>query len=118
VYDVFLAVASREQPAAAALAELAAFGAEAVGRARLAPAGSGFALVWEADDPDRILWPLASSAVDLLRGGPLDRIKRCHQCRWLFLDTSRNRSRRWCSMDECGVRIKMRRYRERSTAGR
>ena len=118
VYDVFLAVASHEEPAAADLALLTELGAEATAHARLVPAGGGFALAWEGDDPDRILWPLACSALDLLRAGPLDRLKRCHQCRWLFLDTSRNRSRRWCSMDECGVRIKMRRYRERSTAGR
>jgi predicted RNA-binding Zn ribbon-like protein len=115
VYDVFLAVASREEPDAADLAELAAFAAEAAAHARLVPAGPGFAFAWDGDDPDRILWPLASSALDLLRAGPLDRVKRCHQCRWLFIDTSRNRSRRWCSMDECGVRIKMRRYRSKAS---
>jgi len=54
------------------------------------------------------------AAVDLLRTGPLDRLKVCAACPWLFLDTSRNRSRRWCSMSDCGARLKMRRYRARA----
>jgi len=67
--------------------------------------GEGF--VWDGD----LLAPIAVAAVDLLRTGPLDRLKVCAACPWLFLDTSRNRSRRWCSMSECGARLKMRRYR-------
>ena len=39
------------------------------------------------------------------------RVKQCANCNWLFVDRSRNGSRRWCSMDECGVHVKMRRYR-------
>jgi predicted RNA-binding Zn ribbon-like protein len=85
----------------------------------MSPAGGGFALTWEGDHLERPLWPIAVAAVDLLRSGPLDRLKACEECPWLFLDTSRNRSRRWCSMDDCGSRRKMRRYRERrATAGR
>jgi predicted RNA-binding Zn ribbon-like protein len=60
---------------------------------------------------DRPLWPLAVQVVDLLCAVPLDRLARCGHCRWLFLDTSRNRSRRWCSMNACGAVMKMRRYR-------
>jgi predicted RNA-binding Zn ribbon-like protein len=54
---------------------------------------------------------LAAQAVDLLRSGGLHRLSRCGHCRWLFLDTSRNHSRRWCSMSACGSVVKMRRYR-------
>jgi hypothetical protein len=91
----------------------------AVERARLVPAGSGFALAWDGDHLERPLWPIAVAGLDLLRAGPLDRLKACEDCPWLFLDTSRNRSRRWCSMDDCGSRSKMRRYRaRRATAGR
>lgn len=60
---------------------------------------------------DQPWWLLASQAVDLLRHGPLQRLSRCGHCRWLFLDTSKNHSRRWCSMSSCGARMKMRRYR-------
>ena len=63
--------------------------------------------------PDRPLWPIAVAAVDLLRSDRLARLKLCGNCSWLFLDRSRNGSRRWCSMDECGVHTKMRRYRAR-----
>ena len=53
------------------------------------------------------------AAVELLTDGPLDRIKTCGNCRWLFIDQSRNHSRRWCSMDECGIQMKHARFVER-----
>jgi predicted RNA-binding Zn ribbon-like protein len=106
------------EPPPDALARLVQRAGAAVERARLVRAGGVFVPVWGGDHLERPLWPLAVAALDLLRGGPLDRLKVCASCPWLFIDTSRNRSRRWCSMDECGVRIKMRRYRERATAGR
>ncbi len=107
VYEVFRPLAERREPDPDALGALAAFHAEAVAAARLVP-GEGF--VWDGD----LLAPIAVAAVDLLRGGPLDRLKVCAACPWLFLDTSRNHSRRWCSMSECGARLKMRRYRARA----
>ena len=50
---------------------------------------------------------------DLLTDGPLTTIRVCEgrSCGWLFLDTSRNRTRRWCDMKICGNRAKARRYR-------
>ena len=57
----------------------------------------------ELTDP---LHPIVHAAVELLTDGPLDRLKVCGNCRWLFLDQSRNHSRRWCSMDECGIQMK------------
>jgi predicted RNA-binding Zn ribbon-like protein len=116
VYAIFRAIAEAREPAPERLATLAGFHADAAVRARLVPAGGRFVLVWDGD----LLGPLAAAAVDLLRHGQLDRLKLCDACPWLFLDTSRNHSRRWCSMNECGGRLKMRRYRERrrATAGR
>jgi predicted RNA-binding Zn ribbon-like protein len=119
---IFRAVATGAPVPADALDELGGFNADASARARLVPARQGpphLTLAWEGDDLRRILWPIASAAVDLLRSGPLDRIKTCANCPWLFIDHSRNRSRRWCTMDECGVHLKMRRYRARlATEGR
>ena len=65
--------------------------------------------------PVALLGPIVWRAVELLESGPLDRIKECgaDDCRWLFLDTSKNRSRQWCSMDNCGNRSKVRRFRDR-----
>ena len=116
VYAVFRAIAEGREPDPGALAALAEQHAAAVARSGLVPAGAHFALAWDGD----VIGPLAAAAVDLLRHGPLERLKLCDACPWLFLDTSRNHSRRWCSMNECGSRLKMRRYRERrrATAGR
>jgi predicted RNA-binding Zn ribbon-like protein len=59
---------------------------------------------------------LAWSAAQLLTSAELARLRSCanDRCGWLFLDESRNRSRRWCSMEECGSRDKSRRYYRRT----
>ena len=64
------------------------------------------------DALDRPLWPVATSAVNLLASEDTTRVKECgtDNCNWLFLDTSKNRSRRWCDMKECGNREKARRH--------
>ena len=109
---VFRPLATGAEPAPEALAELVARAAAAIERARLV---DGFRLAWDGDPVSA----LAVAALDLLRSDRLERLKACEDCPWLFLDTSRNHSRRWCSMDDCGSRSKMRRYRaRRATAGR
>jgi len=102
-----------------ALSHLVQRAGAAVERARLTRANGGFLLAWDGGHLERPLWPLTAAALDLLRSGPIDRLKACEGCPWLFLDISRNHSRRWCSMDDCGSRSKMRSYRaRRATAGR
>src|SRR6185503_8322884 len=91
---VFRPLARGRRPDAEALDRLAA--AQVPGR--LVRAGDRFELTWDRD----IVGPLAAAAVDLLRGDQLDRLHVCEACPWLFLDLSRNRSRRWCSMNVCG----------------
>jgi predicted RNA-binding Zn ribbon-like protein len=119
VDGVFRPLATGGEPAPEALDGLLARGAEATARARLRRHDGSFELAWDGDDLERVVWPLAAAAVDLLRRGALDSLKLCQGCPWLFLDTSRNRSRRWCSMNVCGGAAKMRRYRaRRATAGR
>jgi predicted RNA-binding Zn ribbon-like protein len=76
---------------------------------------AGFAREWEQDSSalDQVLWPVAWSAEELLTHGPLDRIRECPgqgNCGWLFLDLSKNASRRWCDMRVCGNRAKARRH--------
>src|SRR3954447_4020537 len=73
---------------------------DALAHATLSP---DLAWQWTGSALERPLWPLAHTALDLLRSGPLDRLAECARSRWLFLDVSRNRSRRWCSMDTCGA---------------
>lgn len=57
---------------------------------------------------DRIIGPVAWAALDLLRGSELDRLKQCppHDCHWLFVDRTKNGSRRWCEMATFGERAK------------
>jgi predicted RNA-binding Zn ribbon-like protein len=64
----------------------------------------------------RLLWPIAESAAELLTSQEVSSIRLCEapDCDWLFLDNSRNRSRRWCDMKICGNREKARRHYRRS----
>jgi predicted RNA-binding Zn ribbon-like protein len=85
---------------------------------RLSPAvGRGF--VWQWVDTkgalDRMLWPVVSSAAELLSEGDLTRLRECggEECHWLFEDTSKNRRRQWCDMQDCGNLAKVRRFRTR-----
>jgi predicted RNA-binding Zn ribbon-like protein len=88
-------------------------GLEALRHARLEPSPEAYVWAWHSPTPDlaAVQWSLALLALDFLREVRLERLKACVECRWLFLDESRNRSRRWCSMNGCGARAKMRRYR-------
>jgi predicted RNA-binding Zn ribbon-like protein len=99
-------------PGAEQLRRLTEHYSEAVREGTLEPAGDGFRWTWADRDPaDRIRWTVSVAAMDLLLSDQLERVKQCRDdaCGWLFLDMSRNRSRRWCSMQECGARAKMRR---------
>jgi predicted RNA-binding Zn ribbon-like protein len=85
-------------------------------RERLTHTRGVFGWLFE-DEPalDRILWPVSISAADLLISSDLSRLRQCggEECGWMFLDTSRNRSRHWCDMRDCGNRAKVRRFRKR-----
>jgi predicted RNA-binding Zn ribbon-like protein len=63
------------------------------------------------------VWTLARTASELMMSKTMDRIRACgvESCRWLFLDTSKNHTRRWCNMKVCGNRMKARRFQARST---
>lgn len=75
---------------------------------------------WQEDQAlDRMLWPIVRSAAELLTEGDLTRVRQCsgERCGWLFVDASKNRSRRWCDMQDCGNVAKVRRFRTRQRAG-
>jgi predicted RNA-binding Zn ribbon-like protein len=81
-------------------------------------------LAWEWPGASRRLesplWLLARGAARLLTSAQLDRLRQCggESCGWLFLDRSRNRSRQWCTMQDCGNVSKVRRFRERRARSR
>ncbi|MFG1740814.1 CGNR zinc finger domain-containing protein [Micromonospora chalcea] len=108
--EVFRPLAAGEDPGVAALTRLRDDEADALAHAQLMR-GKTFAWSWRDDHTlARPLRPVVHAAVQLLTTGALDRIKRCAGCRFLFIDESKNRSRRWCSMDDCGTAEKIRRY--------
>ncbi len=115
IYRIFSAAAHGN---AAAEGDLALFNAalvRALAHLRIVLAAEGFAWDWEVQDGafDRMLWPVAWSAAGLLTSEAIGRVGQCDDekgCGWLFFDTSRNRSRRWCDMRDCGNRAKSRRH--------
>lgn len=80
---------------------------------RLAATPAGLEWNWGATDRlELAIWPVIWSAAELLTSPERVLVRECegHECSWLFLDASHNRSRRWCSMDDCGNRAKAQRH--------
>ncbi len=117
IFEVFSARAREAQPAAAAIDTLNKELPKALTRLRLVEDGADYRTEWEGEGAlDRMLWPVVRSAAELLTSDELGRVRECaaDNCAWLFLDRSKNRSRRWCDMAVCGNRDKVRRFRQRS----
>lgn len=118
IYRLFSRIAAGNDPERADLAELNAALAESLPHRRIARRASDYRWDWREGGLDRVIWPVALSAAELLVSSDRDRVRECagHPCGWLFIDTSRNRSRRWCSMEICGNRAKARRHYQRARA--
>jgi predicted RNA-binding Zn ribbon-like protein len=73
---------------------------------------------WEsqAGGAEKIFYGIVKSAAELVASGRWRAVRECASdtCTWMFLDTSRNHSRRWCEMARCGNRDKVQRFRARS----
>ena len=113
---IFHALAEQQTPAAEDLGVLNEELAEARAAERLVPAGKAYDLEDASPQPIDRLRPAIARDAGALLTGDLRRVKRCpsHDCLWLFHDDSKNLSRRWCAMDDCGTLEKVRRYRGRS----
>jgi predicted RNA-binding Zn ribbon-like protein len=119
IFTTFASIAAGAEPPADALARMRDDEAESLAHATLTASPNGFAWTWSrAGDLDRLRWPIVHAAATLLTEGRLERVKACGGCRYLFLDETKNGSRRWCSMAECGTRAKMRRFVARRSAAR
>jgi predicted RNA-binding Zn ribbon-like protein len=79
--------------------------------------GSKFTWGWGAsqDEAELPVWILSLQTSALLTSDATSRLRTCDNetCRWLFLDTSKNHTRRWCDMKICGNRMKARRFQAR-----
>jgi predicted RNA-binding Zn ribbon-like protein len=115
LYRTFAAVARQETPALEDLAKLD----RELGRLCI---GVDLSLAWreEPEALDGFVGAIVHAAVLLLtEPAQRDRVRLCEapDCLWLFYDTSRNRSRRWCDMRQCGNRMKARRHYARGKGG-
>ena len=122
LHRVLIACIDGQKAATADLETVKRLFADSIADASFVQTGGSLRWVWPqgASRLDRPLWPVAHDAVRLLLLDPMPRIGRCaaQECGWLFLDHSKNKSRRWCSMEGCGSRVKMRRHYARMRAER
>jgi predicted RNA-binding Zn ribbon-like protein len=121
LYRALAAAASGRKPAAADLARINAAVGVSLSGAHLRPHGGRFELRFapgagttRLDEP--ITTPVVRAAIDMLTTDAIRRVRRCadSSCAWLFTDTTRSGTRRWCDMKVCGNRNKVRRFRGQS----
>ena len=118
IYRIFVAKTKAKSPADRDLMILNSVLAPLTSDAQIVYRSGGFEWGWNFDENalDAPLWILALSAVDLLTSEHLKLVGQCADeegCGWLFVDTSKNHSRRWCDINDCGNRAKQRRYQQR-----
>lgn len=119
LFRTFICMAGATEPLPEDIELIDQSAREALRQRRIVRADHGYAWRWEEDSTlERILWPIAQVAAELLVSANLGKVRECEasDCQWLFLDTSRNRSRRWCDMSACGNREKARRLYRRQRA--
>jgi predicted RNA-binding Zn ribbon-like protein len=122
-FRIFSALASEQAPRQEDIEQFNTLLATAMRHVCLVRRDDVFTWDWQTG-PDRLglpLWFVVRDAATLLTSPELSRVRICasDNCAWLFLDTSKNRSRRWCDMDSCGNRAKARRHysRKKERAG-
>lgn len=119
VYRIFVAKTKGKSPAEKDLAILNAVLARPTSGAQIVYRSGRFEWDWNFDENalETSLSILARSAVDLLTSEHVKWMGQCADeegCGWLFVDTSKNHSRRWCDINDCGNRAKQRRYQQRA----
>lgn len=114
------AIARGEQAPEASIAVINSAITEAPLAFILAPRADGIALTIPASPYPDLLRPVLRSLLHLLSSDDLARLRECagERCGRLYLDHTRNGSRRWCDMETCGNRAKARRHQSRRRAVR
>lgn len=116
LYRIFSAIARGEAAGPDDLEIVESWTGRACHRGSLVAKNGHYEWGFDALDDLRLpLWPIAIESVELLRSAILSKVRECaaEDCGWMFLDKSRNQSRRWCNMASCGNRAKAARYRQR-----
>ncbi len=115
---VLYSILDGRKPESGSLAKLEAIFKEAFAHRVLATGHDGPQWEWATIDAELPVRKLALGTEQLLTSDQLARLRSCAnlECRWLFLDTSKNHSRRWCEMSICGNRMKARRFKQQHRA--
>ncbi len=118
IYRIFSAITHERKAERRDLEILNDYLARGLSRAQVREVGEAYGWEWRKDvSPDMMLYPIASSSATLLTSDDLGRVRECANeeegCGWLFLDCSKSQSRRWCSMEGCGNRMKFKTYYDR-----
>ena len=114
LYRLFANTARESKRNGQEISEFPRYYGQAVADSQLVKKGDQYSFTWSIDETlSGLISQIIYSAGELLLQGKLQQVKECPGCGWLFLDTSKNQSRRWCSMNSCGARDKMRRYHKR-----
>ncbi len=117
IYRSFSRIATGQPPLSGDLDLLNAALSAVLPYLRVRFAEGRFTWEWVDNQPalERILWPVVRDAAELLTSEDLSRVRECADpaCGWLFIDRSKNHSRRWCDMRTCGNQAKARRHYEK-----
>jgi predicted RNA-binding Zn ribbon-like protein len=120
IAQVFYAKLDGDSPLPASLKTLEHYFKAARSRQQLRWKKTGLQWKWAEieDEPEIPLWLLSLSAAGLMLSDDARRVRACDnlECRWLFMDTSKNHTRRWCDMKICGNRMKARRFKAQHKA--
>ncbi|HLA76383.1 MAG TPA: ABATE domain-containing protein [Vicinamibacteria bacterium] len=115
IFAIFAAAVRAQAPPRDGVRTLNQAIRDAFRRLELQPRGGAYRWQWlsEPGNLEAPLWPVVRSAADLMTSPDLARVRVCNapNCDWLFLDHSKNQTRRWCDMKTCGNRDKARRFR-------
>ena len=119
IYRIFVGKTKGKPPAQEDLAVLNSVLSPLTHGARLVHHAGNFEWQWSYDENalEVPLWLSALSAVDLMTSEYYQWVGQCADedgCGWLFVDTCKNHSRRWCDINDCGNRAKQRRYQKRA----
>jgi predicted RNA-binding Zn ribbon-like protein len=122
VYQIFEALINGQKPQASDLKAFNAELSEALSHLQIEQESENFVWSWNDSDNsfERIIWIVARSAARFLISERVKNLRVCEapDCGWIFVDTSRTKKRRWCSMESCGNRAKARRYYQQAKARR
>jgi len=115
LFEIFSGIANGHPISFVNLSVFNTFLSEAFCHKNIVSINEGYADQWDISGypPDMVLWPVISSAYEVILHINHQKIKACPSCSWLFIDNSKPGKRIWCSMGTCGALDKARRYYQR-----